>query len=84
MNVDPMAEMYPAWTPYNYVANNPLQIIDINGECWYQGAAAQGRHGMVWDPSCEDKSGYTQVTQQGEEYTTNSGYYHERSGSSSS
>lgn len=34
MNVDPMAEMYPSWTPYNYVANNPLQVIDLNGECW--------------------------------------------------
>ena len=29
--IDPMAEKYYAWSPYNYVAGNPLKFIDPNG-----------------------------------------------------
>jgi len=34
--VDPLAEKYPGWSPYNYCANNPIIIIDNDGrEIYY-------------------------------------------------
>jgi RHS repeat-associated protein len=33
MAVDPLAEGYPGWSPYNYVLNNPLRYTDPTGEC---------------------------------------------------
>ena len=31
LSVDPLAEKYPSFTPYTYVANNPLMYIDPDG-----------------------------------------------------
>ncbi|HMJ68289.1 MAG TPA: RHS repeat-associated core domain-containing protein [Cyclobacteriaceae bacterium] len=33
-NLDPHAEGYSNWTPYNYVANNPVLLIDPDGRDW--------------------------------------------------
>jgi RHS repeat-associated protein len=33
MSVDPLADEYPGWSPYNYVLNNPLKFIDPTGLC---------------------------------------------------
>jgi RHS repeat-associated protein len=32
-SVDPMAHLYPGYTPYHYVLNNPLSFIDPTGLC---------------------------------------------------
>jgi len=31
MGVDPLADKYPAWTPYHYVHNNPISLVDKDG-----------------------------------------------------
>ena len=32
LTVDPMTNKYPAWSPYNYVMDNPLKNIDSDGK----------------------------------------------------
>ena len=32
MQVDPLADKYPGWSPYNYCLNNPLIFVDPNGD----------------------------------------------------
>ena len=40
-STDPMADKYPSLTPYNYCANNPVKLIDPNGEeIWINGEAS--------------------------------------------
>ena len=35
LSVDPLSDKYPSMSPYAYCANNPIKLIDPNGEGWY-------------------------------------------------
>lgn len=35
LSVDPLADRYPGWSPYNYTINNPLRYVDPNGKDIY-------------------------------------------------
>jgi len=35
LKVDPLSDKYPSLSPYNYCANNPIKLIDPNGEDIY-------------------------------------------------
>ena len=36
LSVDPMADKYPSISPYAYCAWNPVKLVDLEGEDWYQ------------------------------------------------
>ena len=52
LSVDPLADQFPGYTPYNYTLNNPIKLIDpdgrapqdiiINGVTWTPGASYDG------------------------------------------
>ena len=35
LSVDPMSDKYPSLSPFVYCANNPVKLVDPNGEDWY-------------------------------------------------
>ncbi|MCH7535966.1 MAG: hypothetical protein IH948_09565, partial [Bacteroidetes bacterium] len=40
LSIDPLADKYPSLSPYNFVANNPLKLVDPDGTkiwIWYTG-----------------------------------------------
>ena len=34
LSVDPQASKYPSLSPYSYCANNPIKLVDSDGEAW--------------------------------------------------
>ena len=36
LSVDPMADKYPSMSSYVYCADNPIKLVDPNGEDWYE------------------------------------------------
>jgi RHS repeat-associated protein len=36
LSVDPQSNKYPSFSPYVYCANNPIKLVDPNGEDWFE------------------------------------------------
>jgi len=73
-SVDPSAEKYESWTPYNYCANNPINSIDPNGEdvyliIWTTGDGRFGHAAIAVDNyktvEAKDKNGNTILDKKG-------------------
>ena len=42
LSVDPMSDKYPSLSPYTYCANNPIKLVDPDGEDWYENENGTG------------------------------------------
>lgn len=78
LSLDPKLEEYPSWTPYNYVANNPINAIDPNGEdvyliIWTTGDGQFGHAAIAVDNyktvEVKDKDGNTVMDKNGNPVT---------------
>ncbi len=65
--MDPHAENYLDGTPYNYVGNNPINLIDPNGMDWY---TTEDGSATMWKEGSDDIEGYTNI---GANYTHDMG-----------
>ena len=55
LSVDPMSDKYPSLSPYAYCANNPIKLVDPNGE-------------EVWIPEVDEKGNVTYTAEKGDDH----------------
>ena len=53
LSVDPMSAKYPSLSPYVYCADNPVKLVDPNGEDWY---IPENSTTPVWDKDVTRKN----------------------------
>ncbi|WP_353102289.1 hypothetical protein [Myroides odoratus] len=53
--MDPLAEEFPVWTPYHYVHNNPINLVDPTGmvrevkDDWVHYKGSNGKNQFIYD-----------------------------------
>ncbi|MBR6130502.1 MAG: RHS repeat-associated core domain-containing protein [Bacteroidales bacterium] len=55
LSVDPMASKYPSLSPYVYCADNPVKLVDPNGEDWVE-REVEGRKEVYYDRSVKSQA----------------------------
>ena len=55
LSVDPMSDKYASLSPYNYCANNPVKLVDPNGEDWVE-REVEGRKEVYYDRSVKSQA----------------------------
>ena len=64
LSVDPLAEKYPGWSPYNYTLLNPVNLVDPDGRSvakpldWYQNLETGNTE---WYNGSEQRDGYEKI-----------------------
>ena len=53
LSVDPMSDKYPSLSPYVYCADNPVKLVDPNGEDWY---IPENSTTPIWDKDVTRKN----------------------------
>jgi len=56
LSVDPLAEKYPAFSPYNFTMNNPVRLVDADGKEGEDWIYNKKTHQYVWDSNVTKKS----------------------------
>ncbi len=69
--VDPMAEKYPEWSPYNYCINRPLNVIDPDGRTIWISIGENDENGK---PIFRKHKNGKLINSDGSEYKTTSVY----------
>ena len=54
LSVDPMSDKYPSMSPYVYCANNPIKLVDPNGEEIYVGDNYYYNNGLLYYKGTND------------------------------
>ena len=54
LSVDPLSDKYPSMSPYVYCADNPIKLVDPNGEGWYE---KDGE--MLYDPNYNNREEFS-------------------------
>ena len=52
---DPMSDKYPSFSPYVYCADNPVRLVDPNGEDWVE-REVEGRKEVYYDRSVKSQA----------------------------
>ncbi len=57
LQIDPMQTTYPSWSPYHYVARNPISLLDPTGMNWYQSTSGDNNQ-YIWYDGDGEREGY--------------------------
>ena len=74
LSVDPMSDKYPSLSPYVYCADNPVKLVDPNGEDWYEKEGEMYYTTQYTSKKAFEKSGID-GSYKGKFFTKNGKYY---------